>query len=484
MNITKDEDVTKVLQKLQDRKDKVHNIDFTCCTLITDTALNLIGETFSHIKTLDLYGCIGITEEGMLKILSSNPNLVNLNFSSCKKVNGDAALQSVIDNCPSIETLIAEDVGITTIPTDIGTLQKLKLLDLDRNNITVVPRSILDLPTECKLDFFNNPLQEPPVSVIKDGRRDAMIAYYEDLEKGARISNKLKFVLLGTGEAGKTTIANILNGQTTNYMPAKDDRTIHLDLMTIPIHKDGHDPITLTVYDCGGQSKYAAGQVQFITSVGFYVLLVNAEEEDPFNITRFLVILQARAPGAVVQIVLSKTDLLNSSSEIESKKDWIHKHVQKFQKYNSKNDTEHKSAPLNIQGDIIDVSAKNSPTDTHNAIINRIFELSDASPPILPSVRQNVPMRWLAFERFLMAISAYGLTDTSKLCEAIKGDVEQQDNDNGTDNQAYSDENEEYNNEPHGSNGCLECRNLLLPFKVVMVTWNGAISCFHFRYFL
>ena len=59
-----------------------------------------------------------------------------------------------------------------------------------------------------------------------------MIAYYEDLDKGARISNKLKFVLLGTGQAGKTTIANILNGQTSNYMPAKDDRTLHLDLMT------------------------------------------------------------------------------------------------------------------------------------------------------------------------------------------------------------------------------------------------------------
>jgi len=213
MNVTKDEDVTKVLQKLQDRKDKVHNIDFTCCTLITDTALNLIGETFSHIKTLDLYGCIGITEKGMSTILSSNPNLINLNFSSCKKVNGDAALQSVIDNCPSIETLIAEDVGITTIPTDIGILQKLKLLDLDRNSITVVPRSILDLPTECKLDFFNNPLQEPPVSVIKDGR-DAMIAYYDDIEKGARISNTLKLVLPYTGKAGKvTTIASILNGQ-------------------------------------------------------------------------------------------------------------------------------------------------------------------------------------------------------------------------------------------------------------------------------
>uniref|UniRef100_A0A7S3QF46 Roc domain-containing protein n=1 Tax=Chaetoceros debilis TaxID=122233 RepID=A0A7S3QF46_9STRA len=254
-NPTTDEDVTTVIhddaQTLQD--DKVHHINFQGCKLITNTSLNLIGETFRHILKLNLGACIGdcygITEEGISKVLSRNPNITHLYFGrGCEKVNGDAALQSVIDNCPSIETLIAEDVGITTIPTDIGTLQKLKLLDLDRNNITVVPRSILDLPTECKLLFDYNPLQEPPVSVIKDGR-DAMIAYYEDLEKGARISNKLKFVLLGTGEAGKTTIANILNGQTDNYMPAKDDRTIHLDLMTLPIHKDGHEPITLTVYD-------------------------------------------------------------------------------------------------------------------------------------------------------------------------------------------------------------------------------------------
>uniref|UniRef100_A0A7S3QFC4 Uncharacterized protein n=1 Tax=Chaetoceros debilis TaxID=122233 RepID=A0A7S3QFC4_9STRA len=217
-NPTTDEDVTKVLrdnaQTLQDDKDSVHHINFNSCKLITDTSLNLIDRTFRHILKLDLYACYGITEEGISKVLSRNPNITHLYFGrGCEKVNGDAALQSVIDNCPSIETLIAEDVGITTIPTDIGTLQKLKLLDLDRNNITVVPRSILDLPTECKLDFFNNPLQEPPVSVIKDGRRDAMIAYYDDIEKGARISNTLKLVLPLQNPNRKTTIASILNGQ-------------------------------------------------------------------------------------------------------------------------------------------------------------------------------------------------------------------------------------------------------------------------------
>ena len=86
----------------------------------------------------------------------------------------------------------------------------------------------------------------------------------------------------------------------------------------------------------------------------------------------------------------------------------------------------HKTTPLNIQEDIIDVSAMNTPVDTRNTITSRIFELSDASPPILPSVRQNVPKRWLDFERFLMAISAYGLKDTAKLCEAIQGNREQQ----------------------------------------------------------
>uniref|UniRef100_A0A7S3QFD5 Uncharacterized protein n=1 Tax=Chaetoceros debilis TaxID=122233 RepID=A0A7S3QFD5_9STRA len=214
-NPTTDEDVTTVIhddaQTLQD--DKVHHINFQGCKFITDYSLILIGETFRHILTLHLGGCTSITEEGISKVLNRNPNITFLTFVECKKVNGDAALQSVVDYCPSIETLYASGVGITTVPANIVALQKLKELNLLGNNITVVPRSILDLPTECKLDFFNNPLQEPPVSVIKDGRRDAMIAYYDDIEKGARISNTLKLVLPLQNPNRKTTIASILNGQ-------------------------------------------------------------------------------------------------------------------------------------------------------------------------------------------------------------------------------------------------------------------------------
>ena len=86
-----------------------------------------------------------------------------------------------------------------------------------------------------------------------------------------------------------------------------------------------------------------------------YLLVVSAEESDKFNIARFLVILQARAPGAVVQIVLTKTDKLKTSffalkpspELIMKKKEWILEEVQKFKDNNRNSENDHKSTPLN-----------------------------------------------------------------------------------------------------------------------------------------
>ena len=110
----------------------------------------------------------------------------------------------------------------------------------------------------------------------------------------------------------------------------EESRTIYLDLEKVEINapegfKD--DPITLMVYDCGGQQDYAVGQAPFMTKSSLYILLVAADKACDENyeevLQRFLVLLQARAPGAVVQLVLSKVDEVSDEDEVERKKKWL-----------------------------------------------------------------------------------------------------------------------------------------------------------------
>ena len=85
---------------------------------------------------------------------------------------------------------------------------------------------------------------------------------------------------------------------------------------------NGDDPLTIMVYDCGGQQDYAMGQAPFLTGSSLFLLVVPEDKaEDQYYedvVLRFLELLQARAPGAVIQLILSKTDLESVLETIES----------------------------------------------------------------------------------------------------------------------------------------------------------------------
>ena len=88
----------------------------------------------------------------------------------------------------------------------------------------------------------------------------------------------------------------------------------------------------LMTYDCGGQEQYASGQAPYLNSSALYLLvIVSAGEIDTMKnpaklmnkVLRFLIIMQSCAPGAQVQIVISKTDLVPDKNALERKVQWM-----------------------------------------------------------------------------------------------------------------------------------------------------------------
>ncbi len=92
--------------------------------------------------------------------------------------------QLIVNNCPNLETLIAENTGISKIPHDIGVRlpSLLRILDLeDSNESKAIPPSISTLlgGMDLCLDIRGNSLEDPPQHIIGEGR-DAIFKYLQD----------------------------------------------------------------------------------------------------------------------------------------------------------------------------------------------------------------------------------------------------------------------------------------------------------------
>mmetsp|Transcript_19903 Transcript_19903/g.53637 ORF Transcript_19903/g.53637 Transcript_19903/m.53637 type:complete len:188 (-) Transcript_19903:25-588(-) len=122
--------------------------------------------------------------------------------------------------------------------------------------------------------------------------------------------------------AGKSsTLRGMKHGKPLPFQ--EDERTIQLDISLImlgapPAAGEEDQRIQGSGWDFAGQEEYAAGQQQYLVAGALYFMLVpthkanDTEYNEVFG--RWFDVLQARAPGAVVQLVLSHADCLEPSN--------------------------------------------------------------------------------------------------------------------------------------------------------------------------
>ena len=137
-----------------------------------------------------------------------------------------------------------------------------------------------------------------------------------DLLKAMVVSNKLKVVFVGHGLAGKTSLLNCILGK-ANPRTAEKDRTIYVDhqQFIVPTENDDEPDIKGKGFDLGGQQFYDGAQTIMFSASALHLLIINADETNQENYLRHLDQLQPGAPGAPVQIVLSKSDLVDNPQE-------------------------------------------------------------------------------------------------------------------------------------------------------------------------
>ena len=235
--------------------------------------------------------------------------------------NQMTSLPESIGGLQALTVLYANANWLTSLPESIGGLQALTTLNVGSNQLTGLPESIGGLQALTKLYVAGNPLQLPPIEIASQGRT-AIARYFEALKEGAVVAKVCKLILVGEGEAGKSSLlAGWLAGGEPRPVPAGPaGRTINLALESLAVDRQGvlADPaaadVIFSCWDLGGQESYAAVQQAYLVPGALYVLVVRADQTSTAahrrSVRRFLHYLQARAPGAVVQPVLTHADTL------------------------------------------------------------------------------------------------------------------------------------------------------------------------------
>ncbi|XP_078696882.1 uncharacterized protein LOC144925004 [Branchiostoma floridae x Branchiostoma belcheri] len=325
---------------------------------------------------------------------------------------------------------------LRTLLPEVGRLTQLEWLKLSDNTLMALPVEIAQLTNISHLDVSGNSLRKPPAEVCRQGIL-AIRQYFDELERSKEdVSACLKVIVLGETMAGKTSLVQTLSSRESS-LTKKEDRTHCVEITQWA----PDDNITFEVYDFGGHDVYHLTHQFFLTPDALILLTVNLET---YNCTQqsyndavgfWLDTLNARVPGAVVTVVGSKSDRLNSD-EIEEKTrnmqeritqhqlTWQRSIQQQIKKLEDimggteAQDTDQEeiklqlertksllTRPLRLTGVYCVSSAE--PTHGLDTLMSHIIDTAN-NTELFPSLRRTLPRTWVDFELHLRDLRGKG----------------------------------------------------------------------------
>ena len=197
----------------------------------------------------------------------------------------------VDDISPLVNLLNLEELDISnTQVSDISPLVNLiNLKKLNISNTSVSDLSplvpLIKKGLSVRYDNLGNgdilvkdcPLTNPPVTIVLDGNA-AILNYFNEAQiQGTDYLYEAKLLLVGEGDAGKTSLFRRLF-QPEQPLPAPDETTKGIDIychefkITDSRYPEGRT-FRLNVWDFGGQEIYHAAHQFFLTQRSLYILL-------------------------------------------------------------------------------------------------------------------------------------------------------------------------------------------------------------------
>ncbi|NWX19417.1 MFHA1 protein, partial [Aegotheles bennettii] len=248
-----------------------------------------------------------------------------------------------------LRTLWLDNNRIRYLPDSIVLLHSLEELVLQGNQIAILPEGFGQLSRITLWKIKDNPLIQPPYEVCMKGI-PYIAAYQQELAHSQpALKPRLKLVLMGLKDAGKTLLRRCLmeeDGQREDVVSLEavstqpkacpgQQRDIGRGIEVMDWTADAERGLTFIVYELAGDPSYDVIQSFFLSPGALYVLVVNLSAYVPQHfypsVGYFLHWLGSKVPHAVVCMVGTHADLC-AERELEEKCLDIHHQIAQQEK--------------------------------------------------------------------------------------------------------------------------------------------------------
>ncbi|NWU69052.1 MFHA1 protein, partial [Pterocles burchelli] len=338
---------------------------------LSGTGLAALPEGLCQLSALESLMLDGNRLQALPTGFGSLQRLKMLNLSSNLLGEFPAAILAL----PSLEELYLSRNQLTLLPPHLCQLRQLRTLWLDNNRIRYLPDSIVLLHSLEELvlqgnqiailpegfgqlsrvtlwKIKDNPLIQPPYEVCMKGI-PYIAAYQQELAHSQpALKPRLKLVLMGQKDAGKTLLRQCLmeeDGQREDMgsleagstqpkecpRQQQDVGRAPLGIEVMNWTADAERGLTFIVYELAGDPSYDVIQSFFLSPGALYVLVVNLSAYVPQrfypSVGYFLHWLGSKVPHAVVCMVGTHADLC-AERELEEKCLDIHHQIAQQEK--------------------------------------------------------------------------------------------------------------------------------------------------------
>lgn len=197
--------------------------------------------------------------------------------------NNLASLPPEIGQLAALRWLNLNKNQLISLPPEIGKLKRLENLNLEGNVLGGLPESMRGLKKLTELSLHGNETLGLPVEVMgpihaKSGvhnppaKPQAILNFYFSRLQGSRPLNEVKLLLVGRGEAGKTSVSRALRREAFQKEQAE---TPGIEIQPWTLAWPGAEPVKVYVWDFAGQEITHETHRFFLTERSLYVVVLD-----------------------------------------------------------------------------------------------------------------------------------------------------------------------------------------------------------------